>query len=115
MSDRILTKSLYFCIHYVHIAVSIHKDIARNDIPNDVCSIGVSAFVVLFGKAEGRHICVNHDLSGGLSITNALLFQNWHHTSTIIASKTYQFISCVGKYQIMKNDFVQQTMNTATI
>ena len=44
------TYSCYFRIDDIHVAISVYQDIARNYIPNNVCTICVSALIVLFGK-----------------------------------------------------------------
>jgi hypothetical protein len=51
LSGDNLSDILDFRIDYVDVSIVVFEDIARNNIPNNISAIGVSALIVFFGKA----------------------------------------------------------------
>ena len=47
---------LYFRIHNIYVTISINQNIARKNVPNNVSSISISAFVVVALLRSGLHL-----------------------------------------------------------
>ena len=104
-----------FCVDNKNVAFRIDKDITGNDIPNQVISVGVAPLVILLHKAEGCHVCVNHNLSGGYGVGYANLTENRLYGTTVKASKAMKPVGSIGKKHIMHHNLFEQCYNTAAV
>ena len=104
-----------FCVNNKNVAFRIDKDITGNDIPNQVISVGVAPLVILLHKAEGCHVCVNHNLSGGYGVGYANLTENRLYGTTVKASKAMKPVGSIGKKHIMHHNLFEQCYNTAAV
>ena len=50
---------LDFRIDYVDVAIAVFQDITRKQVPDFIIGIDISAFVVLFRKADGSHVGID--------------------------------------------------------
>ena len=70
------SNALDFCIDHKDVAIAVNKNIAGNDIPNEVTAVRKTSLAIRFLKTKGGHVSVNHNLCGGSGIGYANLTEN---------------------------------------
>ena len=109
------SNALDFCIDHKDVAIAVNKNIAGNDIPNEVTAVGETPLTIHFLETDGGHVGVDGYLRRGLGILYKILLQNGHNSSTVESRKGMELIVSFREYLIVHPDFVKETKNTTAI
>ena len=107
--------ALDFCINYKDVAIAVNKNIAGNDIPNEVTAVRKTSLAIRFLKTKGGHVGVNHDLCGGGGVGYANLTENGLHSATVETCKAMKLIGSVREEHVMHLHLFEQCYNAAAI
>ena len=109
------SNALDFCIDHKDVAIAVNKDIAGNDIPNEVTAVRKTSLAIRFLKTKGGHVSVNHNLCGGSGIGYANLTENGLDSATIETCKAMKLIGSVREEHVMHLHLFEQCYNAAAI
>ena len=109
------SNALDFCIDHKDVAIAVNKNIAGNDIPNEVTAVRKTSLAIRFLKTKGGHVSVNHNLCGGSGIGYANLTENGLDSATIETCKAMKLIGSVREEHVMHLHLFEQCYNAAAI
>ena len=104
-----------FGIDNKQVTLVIHKGIAGKKIPCFIFPVGITAFLGGLIKTECCHICVDHNLCGGLRIGHPRLKEDGLYGATVETGKSIERIGGIGKNDVVKQYLTQQRDNAAVV
>ena len=109
------SNALDFCIDHKDVAITVNKNIAGNDIPNEVTAVRETSLAIRFLETEGGHVGVNHNLCGGGGVGYANLTENGLHGATVEACKAVELVGSVGEKHIVHQHLFEQCHDAAAV